>query len=101
MQLDDRFCERQPETGPLMLAVEHRIHPVKRLHHERDVLGADAYPGIPDANVQRRRVDLSDSEAFSGKTLRLGVDLTGARWVRLEAWDVAANGAFSQPVWLE
>jgi hypothetical protein len=28
------------------------------------------------------------------------VDLKGARWVRLEVWDSAANGAFSQPVWL-
>jgi hypothetical protein len=27
--------------------------------------------------------------------------LEGARWVRLEVWDIAANGAFSQPVWIE
>jgi hypothetical protein len=51
--------------------------------------------------VYRRRVDLSANEAFGGKPLRLPVDLHGARWVRLEAWDVAANGAFSQPVWVE
>jgi hypothetical protein len=29
------------------------------------------------------------------------VDLKGAKWVRLEVWDIAANGAFSQPVWVE
>ena len=27
-------------------------------------------------------------------------DLTGRTWVRLEAWDIAGNGAFTQPVWL-
>jgi hypothetical protein len=51
--------------------------------------------------VYRRRVDLSANEAFGGKPLRVPVDLHGARWVRLEAWDVATNGAFSQPVWVE
>jgi len=51
--------------------------------------------------VWRRRVDLSEYEAFSGRTLRVPVDLKGAKWVRLEVWDVAANGAFSQPVWVE
>jgi hypothetical protein len=51
--------------------------------------------------VRRRRVDLSEHGAFSGADLRVRVDLQGAKWVRLEAWDVAANGAFSQPVWVE
>jgi len=51
--------------------------------------------------VQRKRVDLSDGAAFSGMVLRVPVDLRGAKWVRLEAWDIAANGAFSQPVWVE
>jgi hypothetical protein len=53
------------------------------------------------SQVRRRRVDLSENEAFGGKTIRVPVDLGGAKWVRLEAWDVAANGAFSQPVWVE
>lgn len=51
--------------------------------------------------VQRHRVDLSESVAFAAKALRIPVDLKGAKWVRLEVWDIAANGAFSQPVWLE
>jgi hypothetical protein len=51
--------------------------------------------------VRRHRLDLSDRPAFSGTTLSAPVDLKGARWVRLEVWDVAANGAFSQPVWVE
>jgi hypothetical protein len=51
--------------------------------------------------VERKRADLRDREAFGGTVLRVPVDLRGAKWVRLEAWDVAANGAFSQPVWVE
>jgi hypothetical protein len=53
------------------------------------------------SKVQRQRVDLSDGEAFSGKKLQVAVDLRGAKWVRLESWDIAANGAFTQPVWVE
>jgi hypothetical protein len=51
--------------------------------------------------VQRRRLDLSESEAFASKALHVPVDLKGAKWVRFEVWDIAANGAFSQPVWIE
>jgi hypothetical protein len=53
------------------------------------------------SRVHRRRIDLSDSEAFAGRVLRIPLDLKGAKWVRLEAWDIAANGTFSQPVWIE
>jgi hypothetical protein len=53
------------------------------------------------SRVQRQRVDLSEHEAFAGKELRVKVDLKGTKWVRLEVWDIAANGAFSQPVWIE
>ncbi len=52
-------------------------------------------------SVKRQRVDLTDTEAFGQRTLRLPVDLAGQRWVRLEVWDIAANGAFTQPVWVE
>jgi hypothetical protein len=53
------------------------------------------------SRIQRKRVDLSDQDAFADKVLRVPVDLKGAKWVRLEVWDVAANGAFSQPVWID
>src|SRR5262249_13447574 len=53
------------------------------------------------SKVHRRRVGLGDQEAVSGKTVRVAVDLKGAKWVRLEVWDIAPNGAFSQPVWVE
>ena len=39
--------------------------------------------------------DLSGTSPFGKQTL------SGKRWVRIEAWDVAANGVISQPIWLE
>lgn len=51
--------------------------------------------------VFRHRIDLTDTESFGTRTLRLPVELQGRTWARLEVWDIAANGAFTQPVWLE
>jgi hypothetical protein len=51
--------------------------------------------------VHRRRLDLSEGGAFSSQKLSIPVDLKGAKWVRFEVWDITANGAFSQPVWIE
>ena len=51
--------------------------------------------------VYRERADLADTLTFGKRTLSLHPALSGRKWVRVEAWDVAANGTFSQPVWLE
>lgn len=51
--------------------------------------------------VYRQRIPLPDRAGFGERSFRVEVDLTGKRWVRLEAWDVAVNGAFTQPVWIE
>jgi hypothetical protein len=50
--------------------------------------------------VYRERIDLTDTAPFGQRTLVLHPDLSGRTWVRLEAWDAATNGAFTQPVWL-
>jgi hypothetical protein len=51
------------------------------------------------AQIQRRRIDLSDSQSFGSRTLTVpALDLRGKKWVRLEVWDVATNGAFTQPI---
>ena len=50
--------------------------------------------------VFRQRVDLDETESFGKKALRIPVELKGRTWVRLEAWDIAGNGAFTQPVWI-
>jgi hypothetical protein len=51
--------------------------------------------------VFRQRIDLSDTESFGSRSLRLPLDLNGRTWIRFEVWDIAANGAFTQPVWIE
>ncbi len=51
-------------------------------------------------HVFRQRIDLSETESFGARKLRLPVDLTDRTWVRFEVWDIAANGAFTQPIWL-
>jgi hypothetical protein len=51
--------------------------------------------------VYRERIDLADTASFGQRALTLKPRLEGRTWVRLEVWDVAANGAFTQPVWLE
>jgi hypothetical protein len=51
--------------------------------------------------VHRQRIDLTQHAAFSHTDLRETIRAPGAKWIRLEAWDVATNGAFSQPVWIE
>jgi hypothetical protein len=51
--------------------------------------------------IRRQRVDLSDTESFGTRTLRASVDLKDLKWVRFEVWDVAANGVFTQPVWVK
>lgn len=50
--------------------------------------------------VFRQRISLADTESFGTRRLRLPIDLKGRKWVRFEAWDIATNGAFTQPIWL-
>lgn len=51
--------------------------------------------------VYRHRVNLDGTRSFGKKSFSIPVQLQGKKWVRLEAWDVAANGAFTQTIWLE
>ena len=63
-----------------------------------------AFAEIVSGNGQkvfRQRIDLTDTESFSTRKLRLPLDLKGRTWVRFEVWDIAANGAFTPPVWIE
>ncbi len=50
--------------------------------------------------VHRQRIDLADTESFGTRHLRLPLELKSRTWVRFEVWDIAANGAFTQPVWI-
>jgi hypothetical protein len=53
------------------------------------------------SKVYRERVDLSDTLSFGRKTWTLRPELAGRTWVRFEVWDIATNGAFSEPIWIE
>jgi hypothetical protein len=53
-----------------------------------------------DNKVYRERISLHNTNSFGEQAFNIPLDLTGRKWVRLEAWDVAANGAFTQTIWL-
>jgi hypothetical protein len=48
-----------------------------------------------------QRVDLRNTASFGDKTFHIPVNLHGKKWIRLEVWDAAVNGAFTQTVWIE
>ena len=51
--------------------------------------------------VERERIDLADTTSFGNRAVTVRLELKGKKWLRVEAWDIAGNGAFSQPVWIE
>ena len=51
--------------------------------------------------IYKERVELADTREFDSRTLQLQTDLRGRTWVRIEVWDIARNGAFTQPVWMD
>ena len=51
--------------------------------------------------VYRQRIELSDTREFGERNITLPLDLSERKWVRVEVWDIARNGAFTQSVWLE
>ncbi len=51
--------------------------------------------------VFRDRIDLTKTRPFGKQTFTFNVNLKGRTWVRLEVWDAAVNGAFTQQVWLQ
>ncbi|MFD0795647.1 hypothetical protein ACFQZX_18640 [Mucilaginibacter litoreus] len=51
--------------------------------------------------VYRERVNLNYTKAFGKSKFEFKANMKGRKWVRIELWDIAANGAFTQPVWLQ
>jgi hypothetical protein len=49
----------------------------------------------------RHKINLNNSVSFGQQTITQSLDLSGKKWVRLEVWDAAANGAFTQTIWLQ
>ena len=52
-------------------------------------------------DVFRQVINLNDTQAFGSQAFQFTQNLRNRKWVRVEVWDVAANGAFTQIVWLE
>lgn len=53
------------------------------------------------SQVYRERINLEKTQAFGNQKFTFDTNLNDRKWVRVEVWDVAANGAFTQFVWLE
>lgn len=51
--------------------------------------------------VYRHRIELNTTEAFGNKQFSWPVNLKGRKWARVEVWDAAVNGAFTQTVYLQ
>jgi len=51
--------------------------------------------------VFRERINLNNTKAYGKKKFIFNSDLTHKKWVRVEVWDAAVNGAFTQAVWLQ
>ncbi|MCF7972417.1 MAG: hypothetical protein K9N55_01235 [Phycisphaerae bacterium] len=50
--------------------------------------------------IHKTKQALADHGEFDTHQITVAADLSAANWVRFEVWDVARNGAFTQPVWL-
>lgn len=51
--------------------------------------------------VYREKIDMHQTRAFGREQFDFEINLKNRKWIRLEVWDVAANGAFTQVVWLD
>ncbi len=48
--------------------------------------------------VDRKIINLTNTEEYGTRTLRIPFDATGKKWVRFDVWDAAGDGAWLQPV---
>ncbi|MDJ1501793.1 hypothetical protein [Xanthocytophaga agilis] len=51
--------------------------------------------------VFRERIDLTHTGPFGKHKFTFTTHLKDRKWVRVEVWDAAVNGAFTQQVWIE
>lgn len=51
--------------------------------------------------VYREKINMNETEAFGNEQFSFSVNLKNRKWVRVEVWDAAVNGAFTQNVWLQ
>ena len=46
-----------------------------------------------------KTISLEDTPELSAKSFDAKIEAPGWKWARFAVWDVAGNGAFTQPVW--
>jgi hypothetical protein len=51
--------------------------------------------------VYRKTINLNYTKAFGKQKFIFPIILKNRKWVRVEVWDVAVNGAFTQTVWIK
>jgi hypothetical protein len=51
--------------------------------------------------VYHENISMRDTKSFGSKEFLLPVNLSNRKWVRVEVWDIASNGAFTQTIWIE
>ena len=51
--------------------------------------------------VDRKIIDLKDTQPFGSHSFAIPFDATGKKWVRFAVWDSAGNGAYVQPIALK
>lgn len=88
------------ESGETLSSGENRSALKAELEWTFPLAFADIISG-DGQKVYRNRIDLTDTESYGTRKLSIPVSLQGRKWVRFEVWDIAANGAFTQPVWIE
>lgn len=88
------------ESGQVLKVTKNRSQVKAALQWTFPLRFAEIVSG-DGTQVFRQKVDLSDTRAFGQRTLSVNTDLSKRLWARLEVWDVAGNGAFTQPVWIE
>ena len=49
--------------------------------------------------THREVIELADTREFGSQTFEWRAKANGWKWARVAVWDVAANGAFANPVW--
>ena len=91
---------QNPPVNGLGFAVRTELEAALRTATDDDTVQALVITG-DGKEVHRKRIDLSGTGPFGKRALSETLDLSGKTWVRIEAWDVAANGVISQPIWLK
>jgi hypothetical protein len=91
--ITDFAAARSPEKTPIVRAHLEWTFP---LGHA-EIVGGDG------TNIYRHRVDLSQTKEHGELDFEaaLPAEFAACHWLRLECWDIATDGAFTQPAWLE